>query len=102
MLLTMLVIQCSLNVIYSGIWHSTAFKKLKPLLRGFCLCNVLNHAIELESVFDPVTVFHEAGVRFPLRVSQPVTKNAEQSIVTTTKENVTVESLVTSIRDDRC
>lgn len=98
----MLVIQCSLNVIYSGIWHSAAFEKLKPLLRAFCLCDFLNHAIELDSVFNPVTVFQEAAIRFPLRVSEPVTKYAEQSIVTAAEENVTVESLVTSVRDDRC
>jgi hypothetical protein len=33
-------------------------------------------------------------------VSEPVTENAEKSVVTATKENVAVEGLVASIRDD--
>lgn len=96
----MLMIQCSLNIIYSGIWHPATFEKLKPLLRGFCLCDLFNHAIELESVFDTVTVLHEAVIRFPLGVSESVTQNAEQSIVAAAEENVAVESLVTSVGDD--
>lgn len=96
----MLMIQRSLNVIYSGIWHSTAFEKLKPLLRCFCLCDFFNHTVELDAVFDSVAVLHEAVVRFPLGVSESVTQDTEKSIVTAAEENVTVEGLVASIRDD--
>lgn len=89
-----------MNVIYGGIWHSAAFEKLKPLLRGFCPCDFFNHTVELDSVFDSVAVLHEAVIRFPLGVSEPVTENAEKSIVTAAEENVAVEGLVASIRDD--
>lgn len=100
MLLTMLMIQCSLNIIYGSIWHSATFEKLKPLLRGFCFCDFFNHAIELYAVFDSGTVLDKAVVRFPLGMSESVTENAEKSIVTAAEENVTVEGLVASIRDD--
>jgi hypothetical protein len=100
MLLTMFVIQCSLDIIYGGIWHSAALEKLKPLLRGLCFCDLFNHTIELNSIFDAVAIRYEAVVRFPLGMSQSFTENAEKSIVATAEENVAVEGLVASIRDD--
>jgi hypothetical protein len=99
-LLTVFVVQCSLNVIYSGIWHSAAFEKLKPLLRGLCFCDLFNHTIELDAIFDAVAIRHETIVCFPLGMPESVTENAEKSIVAAAEENVAVEGLVASIRNN--
>lgn len=96
----MLVIQCCLNVIHSGIWHSATFKNIKPLSSCFCFCDLFNQTIDLNSVFDPVAVRDKAVVRFPLWMPESVTENTKKSVVAAAKENVPVKGLVASVGDD--
>lgn len=73
----MLVVQRSLDIINSSIWHPTAFKNIQPLLCRLLSSGTLNHAIDLSPVLHSVTVSDEAGIRLPLREAQSITQHAE-------------------------
>ena len=75
--LTMLVVQRSLDIINSSIWHPTPFKNIQPLLCSLLSSGTLNHAIDLSPVLHSVTVSDEAGIRLPLREAQSITQHAE-------------------------
>jgi hypothetical protein len=98
----MLVVQGSLDIIYSGIWHSAALEDLKPLLCCLLCCDAFYHAIYVSSVLDSVAICPEALVRLPFGMSQSVTEDTEKSIVTAAEKNIAIKSLVTSIGDNRC
>lgn len=93
----MVVIQCSLDVIHSGVRHSAALENFKPFLCRLLSCNLFYHPIELDSVLDPITICHETTVRFPLGMTQSVTEDTEKSIIASAKKNVAVKSLVASV-----
>lgn len=97
---TMLVIQCSLNVINGSIWHSTAFENIKPFLCCFCFCDFFDHTVELDAIFDSVAVLYKAVIHLPLGVAKSVTEHTKESIVTATEENIPVEGLVAPIWDN--
>jgi hypothetical protein len=73
----MLVIQRSLNIINSSIWHPATFKDIQPLLRSLLGSSTLNHAIDLSPVLHSVTVSDETGIRLPIRETQSITQHAE-------------------------
>jgi hypothetical protein len=98
---TVLVVQCSLNVIDSGIWHSASLEDLQPLLRGLLLGDVLDQSIDIGAMLHAITVGDEASIGLPLWESESIAQHTKQSVVTATEKNVTVGSLVAPVRYNR-
>lgn len=97
----MLMIQRPLDVVDSSIGHSTSFKYLQPLLSGLLLRKVLNQPIDFRSVLDTIAVGDEASIGLPLGESKSITQNTKQLVVPTTKQNISIKSLVASVGYNR-
>lgn len=73
----MRMVQRSLNIIDCRIRHAAAFEDFQPLLGGFRLGYLLNHAVKFLSMLYPVTVSDEAGVGLPLWEAQSVAQHSK-------------------------
>lgn len=98
----MRVVQCSLNIIDSRIGHAAPLENLQPLLRGFLRGDILDHAIDLGPMLDPIAVCHKTGVCLPLRKAESIGEHAEEPVVAAAEENVSVAGLVAAVGHDRC
>lgn len=74
---TMLVIQSSLDVIDSCIWHSTSLKDLQPLLRRLLLGDVLDQPVNIGTMLHTITIRDETSICFPLRESESIGKHTK-------------------------
>lgn len=98
----MFVVQCSLNIIDSRIGHSTALKNIQPLLSRLLLSKVLNQSINISAVLYTITIGDEASIGLPFRVTETIGQYTKETVITTTKKNVTIQRLVASVRHNRC
>lgn len=96
------VVQCSLNIIDSRIGHAASLENLQPLLRGFLRGEILDHAVDLGPMLDPIAVCRKAGICLPLRKAESIGEHAEETVVAAAEENVSVAGLVAVVGHDRC
>lgn len=94
------MVQCSLDIIDRRVGHSTTFKYIQPLLSGLLLGEVFNQPINIGTMLDTVAICDEASIGFPFRVAKTITQHAEEPVIAATEQNVTIECLVASVRDN--
>lgn len=97
----MLVVQGVLNIVHSSVGHAAAFEYVEPFLCGLLLCDLLDHAINLRSVLHSGTICYKSIACLPLRMAQSITENSEESVISSAKEDIPIQGLVASIRDNR-
>lgn len=96
------MVQGSLDIIHRGVWHSASLKDLQPFLGGLLFGCCLDQTVNLFPVLYSITVRGEASVCLPLGVSQLITQHAKQFVVPASEKNVSVESLIASVRYNGC
>ena len=96
----MLMLQCALHIIHSGIRHATALKPLEPVGRGPLNRDTFNERLQDRSILHAKRVCEETRIRRPFRVLEPLAHDAVQSIVTAAEQNVTIGGFKGLVRDN--
>lgn len=72
---SVLMVERTLDVIDSRVWHTLAFEHIQPILRRSLCCNCLDLALELNAVGDPLCIHRELGVYLPFRTTNTVAQD---------------------------
>lgn len=97
----MRVVQGALDIIDRRVWHSASFENFKPLLRSLRLGYVLDHAINLFPVLHTEVICYKTRVRLPFGVTQAVAQDPKELIIATSKHDISVLGLETTVWDNR-
>ena len=98
---TVLVIHRFLYVVDRSIGHSTFIQYLKPICSGSQLGYFIYHGLQFDAILYSQSISGESWISLPSRLANPITKNSKQSVVTTSKKDVSVCCLESLIWDDR-
>ena len=96
------VIQCRLDVINSGVRHTTPFEYLEPFLRRSRLRHPLYYRLQLCPVLDSIAVGHELWVCRPLWLPDSFAQDAEEFVITTTQQDIAIGGLKAFVGNDGC
>lgn len=91
-----------LNVIDGRICHATSFENVQPFLGGFGSSYGLDQAFDENAVLHPFAVRYETRVRGPFGSAKLRAKKTEKTLVSATKEDITVKRLEPRIRYNGC
>lgn len=101
-LLTMFVVQGSLDIINRRVGHATSLKDIKPFLGSLLNSGTFNHGIDLRPVLYSVAICNESSIRLPLGKAQSITQHAKKLVITTAKQDVSILGLVAAVGHNRC
>ena len=98
----MRMIESSLDVVYRCIRHAAALQNIKPFFGRFLSCFFLDQAVKFSAMLNSRAVSKETRIKLPLWMPNSVGQYPEKPIVSSSKENIAVERLITTIWHDRC
>ena len=79
---TVLVCHRPCDVVDSRIRHPTALQHIQPLLRSLLLRYRRNQLLKQISILHSVGISNKLRISLPLLLSQSITQNTEQAIIT--------------------